>query len=84
MESKFKIGDKCKIVKYGHLIRENKKMEGQSLDLPTYYEDDMFRWVDIGPERIGKEVIIAGISSDGKSYSTDLFSWASVNQLELI
>ena len=84
MENKFKIGDKCIIVKYGNLIWENKNMEGQKSDLPTFYEDNMFRWVDINPRIIGKEVIIKGISSDGKSYKTDLFSWADEEQLELI
>lgn len=83
MESKFKVGDKCRIVNFGHLVWENKS-EPIKMNLPTYCESENTRWVDLNPELIGKEVVILEVSNDGKRYSTSLFSWALEEQLELI
>jgi hypothetical protein len=82
---KFKIGDKCKIVNYGHLIWQSKKSQ-EPIDkkFPIIFEYESFVYFDIRPDLVGKEVIIIGISSSGNRYSTDLFSWASEKQLELI
>jgi len=84
MESKFKVGDKCRIVKFGHLVWENKNMPLHKSSLPTYAEDENTRWVDINPSYIGKEVVITEVGLDKKRYATSLFSWAKEEQLELI
>jgi len=89
MESKFKIGDRCKIVKYGHLVWVSRKeydlnKSYSSLNLPIVMQDKDYLWIDLRPEYVGKEVVITGIGSNKQSYSTDLFSWAGNNQLQLI
>lgn len=61
--SKFKIEDKVRIVKYGHLYWINKNpIIGTKPTKPynTIHEDCTTYWVDMQPELIGKEDIIMG------------------------
>jgi len=84
MESKFKVGDKCRIVKFGYLCWERKSDCPLNPNFPIVTENKLYRWIDLRPEYVGKEVIITGISGSKDKYSTNLFSWASNLQLELI
>lgn len=79
-KEKIKIGDKVKIVNYGHLIWSF----AEEPNLKLYKKDHSFYYYDLRPEWVGKETVIIGLSGDGKKYSTELFSWADENQLELV
>ncbi len=90
----YNIGDKVRIVNYGHPIWINKLAdeyhfndEGLS-SLPTIDEDEQFKWKDLRPELVGVEGIVTGLSSDKKQYSLDTnrgaMAWFGEGQLELI
>ena len=80
---KFKVGNKVKIVKYGHLIWESKNVEVSMFKHEKpYAEDDFGYWYDIHPELIGKTGMITGKSGNA-GYSIDpLGDWFHKNQLE--
>lgn len=90
MESKFKVGDRVRIVKYGHLIWANKSnrttFNAVKAMGKTYKETKKVLYVDIRPEHIGKETVITKvITNRGKIYyGTELFSYVGEGQLELI
>ena len=84
MKAKYKVGDKCRIVNYGHLL-----WSYYDMDLPIYAKDSEGNpnWYDTHSEYIGKKVVIQSIrvsDNSGIQYSTSLFSWASEEQLQLI
>lgn len=85
-ETKYKPGQKFKVINYGHLIWENKKAPDQLSNLPTYREDEIFKWVDIRPEYVGmKGIIEKAVKSQGKDiYATSIASWFSNEQIEII
>ena len=87
MKSKFKKGDKVKIVKYGHLIWEHKSSEALISAFPVVFEDENLRYLDLEPEIVGKKDIITKIQQVQGKYSYSLRklgSWYSEQQLELI
>lgn len=58
-EPLYGIGDKVKIINYGHLIWEDKDIpEIQKINKPTYYDDDFVRFIDIQPELINQKGLI--------------------------
>ena len=82
---KFKVGTKVRIVKYGHLVWENKNVEiSMFKDRKPYKEDDFGRWYDTNPELIGKTGIITEKSGNA-GYSIDpLGAWFRGEQLEAV
>jgi hypothetical protein len=84
MESKFKIGDKCVVVKYGCLVWERKSDMPYNNKFPIVKQDETYRWIDVWPELVGLEVVITEYGLVSGTYSTNLFSWASNTQLQLI
>jgi len=88
---KYGIGDKVKIVNYGHPIWESKICPKQErLDFPVIYEDGAFRYLDMSPKLIGKIGIIEKVDVvQGKpQYAIngipEKHAWYSEDQLELI
>lgn len=91
-----RIGDRCKIVKYGHCIWTKKEAYKEMFEAGytggkekpdgIIKENETIYYHDIRPEFVGQEVIITNISeTQGKyGYSTTLFSWADRQQLEKI
>lgn len=84
MKPKFKIGDKVKVIKYGSLLWRFKSEE----NMPTariYREEGNVEWIDINPQIIGKEGIVASVGTyvavDG---IPEKFAWYDEEQLELI
>lgn len=51
---KYKVGDRVKIIKYGHLFWLNKSVTDISEETPVFFEDDDFLWFDMSPELVGK------------------------------
>ncbi len=94
MENKFNVGDKVRIVNYGHLIWENKKAEEykEKTSFKIYSEDESLRYLDIHSEMVGKEGIISNVHNNQYSLHFDQnnqerglkTSWYHENQLELI
>jgi hypothetical protein len=91
--SKFHIGDKVKIVKYGALHWINKHDEYNKLHPPTeniIWEDENTWYCDMRPDLVGQIGIInavpeSHISSSPYQYSIDkIGAWYTDNQLELI
>lgn len=94
MKSKFKIGDKVKIVNYGHLMWVSKSNTERlaNITMPKVYEDDTFEYFDMAPELVGQKRVVRDISlcqgrfdyalcnEDGSGY----IAWLSEKQLELI
>lgn len=69
MGQKFKAGDKCRIVNFGHPLHVNKTQWQISLDPKLIeinkpdnilFEDDKFYVIDIAPDYVGQEVTIKG------------------------
>ncbi len=60
METKptYKIGDKVRIINYGHPIWESKSFYKESTSKHIIYEDEELRWIDISPNIVGKEGIV--------------------------
>ena len=71
---KFNIGDKVRIVDYGHLVW-------------TRANDGEVKWIDISPEIVGNTGVINERSNTG-GYSLDVddfkSAWYSHEQLELV
>lgn len=93
MKSKFKIGDKVRIVRYGHLLWSSKNHESPMVTgFPVIFEDDTFTYHDMRPELLGKKMIVVEVSiCQGKSGyvldnegGSDRMAWFSDQQLELI
>lgn len=83
---KFKVGDKVRVIKYGHLIWQNKPEEVR-LGFKVYEETDSLVWYDMRPEKIGKEGVVVNVSiTQGiPKYSTDpLGAWLDEEQLEKV
>lgn len=91
-EPKYSIGNKVKIINYGHLIWQSK--DSQQLDLnlkfPIIYEDDEDKYLDMTSSIVGKEGVITKISmTQGMpQYSIEgipeKVAWYDEQQLELI
>lgn len=96
-KSKYGIGDKVKVVNYGHLIWQNKTNQDAERkfheqlgipykELPVLSDDGKTQWLDLSPGLVGKEGIIDKISESGDYALSGLskYAWYSENQLELI
>jgi len=97
MENKFKVGDKVKVINYGHLIWQNKtnqdlerqfhKEHGFTYkELPVLSDDGKTQWLDLSPELVGKEGVVDKISDSGDYALNGLskYAWYSEKQLELV
>lgn len=98
-EPKFKVGDKVKVVNYGHAIWRSKKAESFAIEnesrffgwnKPTVIQDDSdLQWIDIAPEIVGKKGVIETVEVvQGKpQYAikgiAGKHSWYNESQLEL-
>jgi len=91
-----KIGDRVKIVNYGHMImfsknKANPYRDSMAKTFPLIFEDDTSSYYDIRPELIGKEGIVVNKITDNHSgrYSVHFddgnrMSWFSERQIEKI
>ncbi len=90
VSSTYKIGDKVKIVNYGHLIWEHKdEPKERKLNFPLIMEDGNLMFLDMSPELIGKEgIIMQTTETQGKmKYAIEgpnKYGWYNGDQLELI
>jgi hypothetical protein len=88
MKNKFEIGDKVKVVNYGHLMWSNKK-SGMKMKLPIISEDGNIVWHDFLSKIVGKVgVVVEVIETQGiVNYSLNGIpqktSWYNEEQLEL-
>ena len=92
--TKYKIGDKVRVVKYGHLMHMSKRE--YEVIFPDGFPDNIFMEdqvsvvVDWRPEVIGKEGVVQIVSDgpNGIQYSLDGIpeksAWYNHNQLELV
>ena len=84
------IGDKVKIVRYGHLIWESKTIPGARSEAKAYWEDDKRAWIDMCPRMVGQKgtVFDKVKTQNGFQYSlagvTGKSSWYHEEQLEKI
>ena len=82
-----KIGDKVKVVDFGHLMWSRKPM---SFKVYAKDPDSNVVWYDCSPEIVGKEGVIKDVkTTQGQtnyalSGITEKSAWYSENQLELI
>lgn len=96
-ETKFKIGDKVKVVNYGHLIWQNKTNQDAERkfhkdngipyqELPIVSDDGKTQYLDLHSDLVGKEGVVADISSSGDYALSGLskYAWYSEIQLELV
>jgi len=61
MTPKYNVGDKVKIVNYGHAVWENKEHDKYPSRLPLIKEDKHLRWVDMSHEVIGQSGIVVEV-----------------------
>ncbi len=83
------IGDKVKIVNYGSLLWENKKVDDPKLDLPVYKETENVIWKDMSAYLVGQEGIVAQVTNtQGRPKycidGLDKYAWYDEEQMELI
>ena len=85
-ECKFKVGDKVRVVNYGHPIWSFDEM-----DLPLIQEQEDSKWkvYDLNPELIGQEgtVVDAHLTQDIPRYALEgprKYAWYDEKQLELL
>ena len=83
--TKYKVGDKVRIVNYGHKVWMYQKMvDGKIIEL------DEVEWYDMCPERVGmlatirKVTVTQGIDKYGLTTELGNISWFHNNQLELV
>ena len=92
-EPNYKIGDKVRIVNYGHLFWTIKNQPNESSfieTLPIYKEDDNIDWIDANHGIVGKEGVVSNVSTTQgvPQYSIkgipEKSSWYNEGQMELI
>jgi len=88
---KFAIGDKVRIVNYGHLIWQNKNFNNEPMmAFPLYTEDENCWWLDMSPDLVGQIGIIqqATVTQGHSQYAIDgikgKHAWYDDEQLEMI
>lgn len=87
--NKFNLGDRVKVVNYGHKLWYSKSNNTEFPSWPILKEDDKAIIYDMNPEMIGKEGVVR-ISSEtqGKpEYALEIQgkqAWYNEDQLELI
>ena len=60
VKNKFEIGDKVKVVNYGHLMWTNKK-SGTKVNWPIINEDENTIWNDMQSEIVGKYGVVKDV-----------------------
>ena len=84
------IGDKVRIVNYGHPIWENKNVDQPKLSFPVITEDENIRWLDISPQFVGQTGVVdkvkvtQGIPEYAIDGIKDKHAWYSENQMEMV
>jgi len=81
------IGDKIKIVKYGHPIWQNKHSGEPKMKLPLIAEDENMWWFDLQSKLVGKVDIVCGMTTTQgvHRYSLQKYgSWYSEEQMEMV
>lgn len=87
-EATYKVGDKVKIVNYGHAVWEHKSVGESSLPLIKEYES--VRLVDLQPYLIGQQGVVGQvvIIQERPSYAVEGISgksaWYYEDQLEAV
>lgn len=91
LKPKFKVGDKVRVVGYGSIHWEGKKVHPVSrFERKPYYEDDDFRYIDMQPELVGKVGVVDTVSlTQGRyMYAVDgipgKHAWYSEGQLKAV
>ena len=88
--NEIKIGDKVKIINYGHLLMIFKNSPEASTSLPVYKENEKIKWVDMCSSIIGATGIVQkiiktqGIPKYSLSGINGKTAWFMENQLKLI
>ncbi len=86
----FGIGDKVRIVKYGHPIWESKNTNEPKLSYPVIAEDENLRYLDMSPGLVGQEglvdkvTITQGIPQYAIDGIKDKHAWYNEEQMEMI
>ena len=89
MKSKFVIGDKVKVINYGHPICMSKN-SGVEVKFPVIYEDDKVIWYDMNSGVVGKVGVVTDVKETqgmiGYSLSeiAGKTAWYDEDQLEII
>ena len=88
------IGDKVRIVNYGHpimqVIQKNKKDKLERLPYPLIFEDESVLWLDMSPGIVGLTGIVCEVSmtQGTPQYAIDGIpektAWYSESQMEMI
>jgi hypothetical protein len=87
--SKFKVGDKVKVVNYGSIYwtRKGEPVPSSFVLLKGSLEISPYLWYDMQPELVGKQGIITAVGSSGDEYSLSgiegKIAWYENQQLEL-
>lgn len=82
------VGQKVRVVKYGHLVWESKS--GTTSDYTTYWENEKSRWIDVKSELVGRigeisETVCLGGQNKYRIEALDSGKqWYNEDQLELI
>lgn len=85
-EQPFKLGDRVRIVNYGHPIASTEK------DLPFPYlgkDDNGWHWYDMQPNKLGQEDVVTTVSPPRENYPHYKYglsksAWYDAGQLELL
>ena len=85
--SKFKVGDKVKVVNYGHLIWMSDEMANLMREPKPIPSKGEYAY-DLNPSVVGKGGVVKGVDSKGYSYALDGIAgktaWFEEDQLELV
>lgn len=90
MEARYKVGDRVRVVHYGHAIWEHKSEDISVSSFPIIQQSDEWIVRDMSPEMIGREGIVKTVSlAQGKpSYALSEIkgkaAWYNEDQLELV
>ena len=90
MKSKFNIGDKVKIINYGHLMCEHVDDHVKIKGCPVYKTEGKYVFVDMEPHLKGRRGLISGITKTQGDwgykivFKHDSLAWLDEEQLELI
>jgi hypothetical protein len=89
MESKFKIGDKVKVVNYGHLMWVNKKIGGK-FNLPIVKETETYVCYDTNKGIVGNSGIVKDVKETQGFFNYSLSgikgksAWYTEDQIEIV
>ena len=86
MDSKFKTGDKVRVIKYGHPYWSWQKMPGMKM----LSKDKSPYWYDKSPELVGQEGVIDKVTKTQGNYKYSIngikgkYAWYDEDQLEKV